>query len=69
MAPFAIPNGDNEPKTLQSNGIPLTEYSANISPVREKLQPSTTVPSDYLLPDGYPDVSDKISQRFINTCS
>jgi hypothetical protein len=60
MAPVALPNGDLEPATPKSNGMPLTEYSANISPTREKSKPSRMVPPGYLLPDGYPDVSEKV---------
>lgn len=59
MAPSVKTHCYDDPITPKSNGMPLTEYSANISPVREESKPSTTVPPDYLLPDGYPDVSDK----------
>lgn len=59
MAPFALPDCYDEPVAPKSNRMPLTEYSAIISPVWEKSKPSTAVPPDYLLPDGYPDVSDK----------
>lgn len=63
MAPLALSNDYDKPQTPSSNGMPLTEYSANISPVREKSKPSAMVPSGYLLPDGYPDVSDKFFSR------
>lgn len=59
MAPLAITHCYDDPVTPKSNRMPLTEYSANISPIREKSKPSTAVPPDYLLADGYPDVSDK----------
>ena len=60
MASTTLPNGPDQPLTPISNGMPLTEYSANISPVREQPKPARAlVPSDYLLPNGYPDVSDR----------
>ena len=69
MAPLAIVHIDDEPITPKSNRMPLTEYSANISPVRENSKPSTAVHADYLLPNGYPDVSDKFRRHFVNISS
>ncbi|KAL8934903.1 MAG: hypothetical protein Q9216_005676 [Gyalolechia sp. 2 TL-2023] len=50
---MAMPNG-TEP--IQGNGMPLTEYSANPTSVTsEKSDASTSVPPEFLLPDGFPD--------------
>ena len=46
---------ESEPQT---NGMPLTEYAAE--PLPADLRRSSMehrVPKDYILPDGYPDVS------------
>ena len=43
---------------LQTNGMPLPEYAAE--PLSAELRRSSMehrVPKDYILPDGYPDVS------------
>lgn len=69
MAPLAIAHIDDELITPKSNRMPLTEYSANISPIRDKSRPSAAVPADYLLPNGYPDVSDRFRGHFVKTCS
>lgn len=69
MAPLATTHCYDESITPKSNRMPLTEYSANISPVREKSKPQTAVPPDYLLADGYPDVSDKFHGDSVNTYS
>lgn len=55
-----VSNGHDEDQIRKSNGMPLTEYSASISPVREKYTMSRAVPPEYLLPDGHPDVSEKV---------
>lgn len=67
MAPLAIIPSEDEPITPKSNRMPLTEYSANISPVRDNSKPSAAVPPDYLLPNGYPDVSDKFRGDFVDS--
>lgn len=41
----------------QGNGMPLTEYSANPSDApNEKSNVSDSIPKEFLLPDGHPDV-------------
>lgn len=69
MAVLATAHSHEEPTTPKSNRMPLTEYSANISPIRENSKPSAAVPADYLLPNGYPDVSDKFREQFVNSNS
>lgn len=51
-------NGPDEHRILDGNGMPLTEYTAENPPTQmEKIPPKYKVPKDYLMPDGYPDVS------------
>ena len=58
MAAAAIPNGTDTAKPLHGSGMPLTEYSANPSTSPStKSSASASVPPEFLLPDGYPDVS------------
>ena len=58
MADDSEPDGSTTPQTPKINGLSLTEYTANPSPLSEKaeLKSSTQVPEAFLLPDGYPDV-------------
>ncbi len=50
-------NGDKHTKKLQSNGLQLTEYAADpLSPLNTSRSPYSLPPA-FLLPDGYPDVS------------
>ncbi|MCJ1419674.1 Threonine dehydratase biosynthetic, chloroplastic [Xylographa parallela] len=57
MADDSEPEGSSTPLTPQTNGLSLTEYTANPSPPsgKTKLKSSTQVPEAFLLPDGYPD--------------
>lgn len=60
MEETSMSNGTHTPQTPESNGLSLTEYSANPSPPPGKTTKSTAssqVPEAYLLPDGFPDVS------------
>lgn len=60
MEESTMSNGTHTPQTPESNGLSLTEYSANPSPPPGKTAKSTAssqVPEAYLLPDGFPDVS------------
>lgn len=47
---------DSTLEPLKPNGIALTENTTNI-PLPKTSNASNVVPSDFLLPDGYPDVS------------
>ena len=53
------PDGQSQPET-PTWGMALTEYSVNPSPPSEEKRARIRelVPEDYLLPNGYPDVSD-----------
>ncbi|MCJ1379878.1 Threonine dehydratase biosynthetic, chloroplastic [Xylographa soralifera] len=57
MADDSEPDGCSTPQTPKTNGLSLTEYTANPSPPSEKtkFKCSTQVPDAFLLPDGYPD--------------
>ena len=45
------------------NGIPLTEYSANpAGDAPGKTLASSSIPPEYLLPNGHPDVNIEIFQ-------
>lgn len=58
MAAPILPNGTYNPKRVHGSGIPLTEYSANpLTTPSEQSHASASVPPEFLLPDGYPDVS------------
>lgn len=58
MNASALPNGTKTASPIFGSGMPLTEYSANpTSPPPEQSQASSSVPPEFLLPDGYPDVS------------
>ncbi|KAL8927918.1 MAG: hypothetical protein Q9172_001144 [Xanthocarpia lactea] len=56
MAAVGLPNGTDTAKPLQGSGLPLTEYSASptAGPL-ENSKPSTSIPAEFLLPDGFPD--------------
>ncbi|KAI4192787.1 MAG: hypothetical protein LQ346_004155 [Caloplaca aetnensis] len=56
MNASALPNGTKTASPIFGSGMPLTEYSANpTSPPPEQSQASSSVPPEFLLPDGYPD--------------
>jgi threonine dehydratase len=61
MAEVLVPNGTHPPETPKKHHahLALTEYTAQPSPPcstpREKTE-HAGVPSEYLLPTGYPDV-------------
>lgn len=72
MDALALPNGTKSAMPLHGSGMPLTEYSANpTSPPSKQSQASSSVPPEFLLPDGYPDVSADTdrSQHRAHTCS
>ena len=59
MAPMSAPDD-------ASNGMPLTEYSANPSPSpTKKTSASSLLPDAFLLPDGHPDVCGRRSIELI----
>ena len=49
-------NGTHNRKSSQTNGMPLTEYSANPTSPVDISPASFQVPEHFLLPDGFPDV-------------
>ena len=53
-------DGTVTPQTPKTNGLSLTEYTANPTPPNEKQNHKSLalsqIPEDYLLPNGYPDV-------------
>lgn len=53
-------NGSTTPQTPKTNGLALTEYTANPTPPNERLKHKSAalsqIPEDVLLPNGYPDV-------------
>lgn len=57
MAAPTLPNGTDNFKPIHGSGMPLTEYSAKptTSP-SDHSHASASVPPEFLLPDGYPDV-------------
>ena len=65
MAEVVATNGTHTPETPRPShaSLSLTEYSANPSPPcatpRERVE-HAGVPADYLLPTGYPDVSNEL---------
>ena len=58
MPSVSIANGNNTLDSSDSNGMPLTEYTAHPLPTSTaKPKASSSVPAAFLLPDGHPDVS------------
>ncbi|KAL8750703.1 MAG: hypothetical protein Q9184_006329 [Pyrenodesmia sp. 2 TL-2023] len=56
MDASALSNGTKIAAPIHGTGMPLTEYSANpTSPPSKQPQASSSVPPEFLLPDGYPD--------------
>ncbi len=52
-----LPNGTATAKQLKGSGMPWTEYSASpTSAPSEKSKASASIPPEFLLPNGYPDV-------------
>lgn len=56
VTPDTDTNGIMTPRTPKSNGLALTEYTANPSPPSESEKKDHGVPEAFLLPNGYPDV-------------
>ncbi|KAL8859751.1 MAG: hypothetical protein Q9178_003866 [Gyalolechia marmorata] len=56
MAAVGLPNGTDTAKPLHGSGLPLTEYTASpTSGPLENSKPSSPIPPEFLLPDGFPD--------------
>ena len=55
MPSVQMVNGTSAQESTPTTGMPLTEYTANPSPT-EKTTILSSVPTEYLLQDGYPDV-------------
>ena len=56
------PNGINYRRPSETNGMSLTEYSANPAPPVNTSPVSFQVPEHFLLPDGFPDVGLRLSR-------
>jgi len=59
-------NCSHRPRTPSVNTLSLTEYASNASPPSEESPISKAkkvIPAEYLLPNGYPDVSLDISEE------
>lgn len=61
MADVTVPNGASQPpQTPKKSTFSLTEYASNPSPTTEDAKQKAVkagVPEHFLLPNGYPDVS------------
>lgn len=55
MAAIKVVNGDDHTLPFR-NVVSLTEYAAHPLPSLESVKPKYSVPSTYLMSDGYPDV-------------
>ena len=53
-------NGPHSRKSSKANAMPLTEYAANPIPPVNKSPASSQIPEAFLLPDGFPDVSEPL---------
>jgi hypothetical protein len=53
------------PKTPVNHNFFLTEYAANATPPERAAQLQYTLPADFLLSNGTPDVSIAVSDTFI----
>ena len=63
MSAVAVSNGTDTIQPLHGSGMPLTEYSANPASVHsENSNAAASVPPEFLLPDGHPDVCCLYSQ-------
>lgn len=67
MAEEVVPNGTSDttrPQTPALNSLSLTEYAANPSPTAgtpAERAAKAGIPESFLLPNGYPDVSERNS--------